>query len=207
MERRAGYRRDQIRRGLAARSIEERERVLSSFGDWLGRPVHTATTVEVNEWLDSRALSPRSRTNYLSTLHCFFAWCVDEEHVAVDPTMRILRPIVARCVPRPINDDALLHAMGAASPRLRAFLCLAAYNGFRCKEIAGLRREDVMDRNRTPLLRVSSGKGGHQAILPLNPATLEALRLYGMPARGFVGGSSLRRPALNFRTPPPPVTK
>jgi len=171
---------------LGARSIQERDRVLDSFARWLGRGPHTATTDEVNEWLDSRALSPRSRTNYLSTLHCFFAWCVDEGHMVTDPTMRIHRPILPRCVPRPINDDDLLHAMAIARPRMRAFLCLAAYSGFRCKEIAGLRREDVIDRNRTPLLRVSSGKGGHQAILPLNPATLEALRLYGMPSRGFV---------------------
>jgi site-specific recombinase XerD len=183
---RAGFRRDQIRRGLAARSIEERERVLNSFASWLGRPINEATTDDVNEWLDSRALTPRSRTNYLSALHCFYTWCVDEEHVSTDPTTRIRRPNLPRCVPRPINDDDLLYAISAAPPRMRAFLCLAAFNGFRCKEIASLRREDVMDRARTPLLRVSSGKGGHQAILPLNPAVVEALRLYGMPAKGFV---------------------
>lgn len=186
MSDRAGFRRDQIRRGLGARTIKERDLVLDALEGWADRPLVELDREQIQEWLDSRPLSPRSRSVYLSAIHCFYAWCVDEELIQSDPTVRIRRPILPRTVPRPISDDDLRHAIAMAGPRIRAWLCLAAYEGFRCKEIASLRREDVFDRHHPPVIRVWNGKGGHQAILPLNPATLSALRLADMPSRGFL---------------------
>lgn len=184
---RAGFRRDQIRRGLGARTIKERDKVLDALSLWLeGRPLLSLGREDIQEWLDSRPLSPRSRSVYLSAIHCFYAWCVDEGHITSDPTVRIRRPQLPRTVPRPMSDDDLHHAIQVADPRMRAWLCLAAYEGFRCKEIATLRREDVFDRHSPPVLRVWNGKGGNQAILPLNPETLSALRVFGMPSRGFL---------------------
>lgn len=184
---RAGFRRDQIRRGLGSRTIQERDKVLDGIASWTeGRPLLSLDRDAIQEWLDSRPLSPRSRSVYLSAIHCFFAWAVDEALITSDPTVRIRRPQLPRTVPRPISDDDLQHAIRAATPRIRAWVCLAAYEGFRCKEIAALRREDVFDRHHPPILRVWNGKGGHQAILPLNPATLTALRLADMPSRGFL---------------------
>lgn len=187
MDYRAGFRRDQMRRGLSGRTIEERDKILNLLTTWIGhKSLIDLDRDDINEWLDSRPLAPRSRTNYISALHCFYSWCVDEGHLASDPTIRIRRPNLPRVVPRPMSDDDLSYAIRAAPPRMRAWLCLAAYEGFRCKEIAGLRREDVMDRHNPPIIRVWNGKGGHEAILPLNPETARSLRLAGLPSRGFV---------------------
>lgn len=192
---RAAFRRDQLRRGLGSRTIDERDLVLGGLelhaGDLL-----TVTREDIDEWLDSRKLCPRSRTSYLSSLHCFFAWAVDEDLRVDDPTARMRRPRLPRLVPRPMGTEDLRLALKVAPPRMKAWLALAAYEGFRCLEIANLRVEDVLDLRKPPVIRVSSGKGGHQAVLPLNPYTASALRTYGMPKRGYVFLTQDGRPYL-----------
>jgi site-specific recombinase XerD len=176
-----------MRRGLAARTITERDRTLDLLERFLpGVPLPGVTREDIELFLDSRPISKRTRCVYLSHLHAFYAWCLDEGWVTADPTARIQRPRLPRMIPRPIADDDLLHAMSSAQPRMRAWLCLAAYEGLRCKEIAGLRREDVLDRHVPPVLRVWHGKGDHQAVLPLNPVTAWALNTSGLPSRGYV---------------------
>lgn len=194
---RAGYRRDQIRRGLSSRTIEERDRVLDSLTRH-AEPL-TATREDIDEWLDSLALCPRSRACYLSTAHNFYQWAVDEEWRDDDPTRKIMRPRLRRLLPRPLDEEALQLAIRLAPPRMRAWLSLAGFQGFRCKEIAGLRSEDVLSNRRQPVLLVNEGKGGHQAVLPLNEETLRALRVYGLPKRGYVFISERGRP-FNPRT-------
>lgn len=184
---RAGFRRDQIRRGLGGRTIEERDRVLDSLERWLnGIPLSAATRPQVEEWLDSLALTPRSRACYLSTVHNFYSWAVDEGFRPDDPTRTIRRPRLPRLIPRPISDRDLRSAMAQAPPRMRAWLCLAAFQGFRCKEIAGLTRDDVLEHRDPPVILVGEGKGGHQAVLPLNPETWASLLRLPMPKRGYI---------------------
>lgn len=181
---RAGYRRDEIRRGLSSRTIQERERVLDSLArrfDLLG-----ATKEQIDDWLDDLHLCPRSRSCYLSTAHSFYEWAVAEGRREDDPTRKIVRPRLPRLLPRPINDGDLSYALKVAPARMKAWLSLAAFQGFRCKEIAGLRREDVLDNRDPAVLLVGEGKGGHQAILPMNCETLHALRAFGLPKRGYV---------------------
>lgn len=186
MSLRASFRRDQTRRGLAARTIRERDKVLDLVERWSDTPLLALSREQIDDWLDTRNLCPRSRTSYLSTLHCFYAWAVDEGFRPDDPTSRIRRPKLPRLVPRPIEDDDLRHALRVAPPRMKAWLALAAYEGLRCKEIALLRREDISEKRTPPILRVGEGKGGHQAILPLNPYVVSMLRVYGLPRRGYV---------------------
>ena len=61
---------------------------------------------------------------------------------------------------------------------------LGAFAGLRCCEIAGVRREAVMDGATTPVLVVEHGKGDKQRIVPLHPAVFDALTVYGMPDNG-----------------------
>ncbi len=102
-----------------------------------------------------------------------------------------MRPRLPRRLPRPIDDTDLARAIAAApsaSP-LRCFLLLAAFQGLRCQEIAGLRGEDV-DRD-AELLTVRHGKGGHERALPLHPLVAAQLpRVAGGPLFTLAGGSS-----------------
>lgn len=191
---RAGFRRDQIRRNLAGRTITERDRILDSLERYVAPLASDEVTRQhIEAWLDSLTLTPRSRACYISTVHMFYRWAVEEGLRADDPTLRIRRPRLPRLVPRPISDDLLEKAIRNAGPRMRAWLALAAYQGFRCKEISQLRREDILDNRDPAVILVGEGKGGHQAVLPLNPEVLTALRLAGLPKRGYVFTSTTGR--------------
>lgn len=177
-----GFAAHQRRRGLRAGTISRRDRFLRQLlrsVDPMG-----ATAADIDMWLDGCNISIRSRASYLSQLGVFFAWLTDQGLRPDDPLVKIGRPRLPRMIPRPASTYDLDRALVAAGPRMRAWVCLAAYQGFRCWEIAGLRREAVLDGETPPLLLVEDGKGGKQRVLPLNPVVLDALRAYGMPAHG-----------------------
>ena len=191
--------RDQDRRGLRPLTITKRRTDMAAICRWAHpRSLFDFDREDVEEFLDSRRLSPRTRYAWLSTLETFYDWAIDEDITKANPAARIRRPKMRRSIPRPISSDDLEHAMGQADPKLRALMALAAWEGLRCGEIANLQRQDILDTHEPPLLVVSDGKGGHQRILPLNPDVLVALRLHGLPARnGFVfpSRSGRRAPA------------
>jgi len=183
----AGHRLDQERRNLALTSIRTRDTMLRALARWLApRGLLEATRDDVEVFLDGRGLAPSSRYAWLSHLHSFYGWAADEELIVTIPTRKIRRPKVHRNLPRPIGTDDLAHALSQAPPPMRAMLCLAAYQGLRCVEIAGLRREDVLEDRTPAVLVVTAGKGGQERILPLHPETLAALRRLPLPRSGWV---------------------
>lgn len=172
----------QQRRGLRRTTIKERDRLLRHFCVHVNPYIATAGDIE--QWLDARNLTAKSRATYLSHLGPFFAWMVAEGERPDNPVDKITRPRLPRMLPRPAPDFDLHAGLAQASPRMRCWLLLIAYEGLRCFEVAALCREDILDGQNPPLLRLSDAKGGHQRVLPLNPLVLEALRAYGMPTRG-----------------------
>lgn len=180
---------DQERRGNRPRSIRKRQDVLKMFNRWLGEaPILAATRQQIEEFLDLRMIGPTTRYHYLSHLHCFYRWAMREGLVETDPTAQIIRPKIRRGLPRPAVTAELAAAIEVADPLMRCWIALAAYQGFRCQDIAMLRREDVLEVD--GLLRVSEemGKGGTEAMLPLHPVTLETLVALPMPRMGWVFG-------------------
>lgn len=189
METFAGFALDQRRRGLAEGTIERRSRTLWSLYLHLGRDITTATPAEIEEWLDGLDLSADgSRYTYLSTLGMFYKWAVRAGVCEADPTADIPRPRVSQGFPRPVQDDDFERVLAQADRRMRCWLLLAFLAGLRCKEIAGLRREAIFDRRDPPFILVerAAAKGGHEAIVGLNPQVQSALYAYGLPARGFL---------------------
>lgn len=174
----------QHRRGLRPKTIEIRRRFLHDFLSHLDP--FELTSGDIDAWLDARHLANRSRVAYLSHIGVFFSWLNSEGLRADNPAAKIQRPRLPRLLPRPASDADLERALRLASPRMRAWLLLASYEGFRCFEIAGLRREAILDGEDPPLLVVEDGKGGAQRVVPLNPIVLNALQAYGLPARGPV---------------------
>lgn len=180
------YRVAQQRRGLSPETVARRKYCYWKFESWLGKDILSAERDEIEGWLDSLHLSAKTRYSYLSYLHTFYEFAVREGYTDSDPTTRIDRPKLPRNVPRPIPEPDLLHALSVAPPRERAMLSLGAYQGLRCREIAGLAREDVLEHQDPPLLLVTHGKGNRQRVLPLNEKAEMALRSFGMPKRGPV---------------------
>lgn len=185
----AGFLRDQERRGLLPRTIEKRRILLRCFIRWCEpRSVFELSAADVELFLDSRRGSPKTRHNWISHLHVFYAWAVRERITSFDPTAEIVRPKLRRALPRPAETGELADGIKRAGPELRAWIVLAAYCGLRVQEIAGLRREDVIESE--GLLRVTHAKGGYERIVPLHPAVLACLVTLPMPRQGWV----FRRP-------------
>ena len=136
----------------------------------------------MERYLDGLQISSSSRAGYLSHFHAFYRFAHDEGLVDEIPTARIARPRRRRRLPRPTGDADITLAIEESAGDLRCFLLLAAYQGLRCQEIAGLEGEDI-DRVQR-LLIVRHGKGDKERILPLHPAVEDALADY--PTTGLL---------------------
>ena len=172
------------RRNLSPGTIEKRGSTLRRCEQYIEHDLMSATTDELVEWLDGQDVGAKTRYAYISHLSAFYQWLIwagDAEH---DPTVRIRRPKLRPNLPRPIATPDLAHALEQADPVTRAMLCLAAYAGARCCEVANLMVDDVLDYMSPPVI-VLSGKGGKQRVVPLHPVLADALRPV-MPRHGSV---------------------
>lgn len=162
-------------------TVDARSLCLTAFAAGLA-PHHlaTATRTDVEAYL-SRPLAPESRRTYRSHLRAFYSWCVEEGHVAEDPTARIPAVRVKRGTPRPVPDADLLRALDLADRRMRAWLLLMSLAGLRCMEVAALRPADLLDSPNGPILYLRDVKGGGTATVPAHPAVVDALAF--VPAR------------------------
>jgi integrase len=107
----------------------------------------------------------------------------------------VAKPRLRRYLPRPAHSEQLTEALRYADPKFRCWLVLAAYQGLRVQEIAGLERADVEEG--LGLLRVVHGKGDKARMLFLHPEVLAALRALPMPKSGRI----FRRPLGGVYTP------
>ena len=137
------------------------------------QPVLEAEREDIERYLDTLQITSASRAGYLSHFHAFFRWAHDVGLVDEIPTARITRPRRRRRLPRPTGDADVVRAIDEATGDLKCYLLLAAYQGLRCQEIAGLEGDDI-DWD-AQLLLVRHGKGDKDRILPLHPVVAEAL--------------------------------
>lgn len=172
------------RRALAATTIKRRVSNLWCFARAVDKPLHTVCKDDVERFLDARRLAPKSLYCWLSDLHMFYRWAVDEGHVEVDPTARIPRPRLPRSLPRPAMTADIAMAVQMADPRMRCWLLLMAYQGLRCQEVAYISRDDVLDTLDPPMLLVRKGKGAKERMEPLHPEVGMALRALPLPRAG-----------------------
>lgn len=182
----AEFRRDEERRGLTIATRNGRHRVLLAFERHQPNPILMATPDDIEDWLDSRNIGPRSRSTYLATLWAYYDWACRHDLLGVNPVDRIRRPRLGRLLPHPIRADDLTLALTHADDRMRCWLTLAAFMGLRCIEIANLRAEHLLRDLTPPSLFVENGKGGKDRVLPMNVHAERAITSFGTPARGFV---------------------
>lgn len=177
---------NQVRRGNLRTSIDTRQIRINAFMRWLvdDEAILTASASAIETFLDGRNIGSRTRYCWLSHLHAFYVWATNEGLCSLDPTARIIRPRMRRSLPRPALTPDLVRALEAGNAQQRCWVLLAAFQGLRCQEIAGLRREDVLELE--GILRVVHGKGGVERIMGLNPQVLAALQDLPMPRMGWL---------------------
>lgn len=186
------YRLHLERRGLLPSSVERIGLCLRAFTRWLepDGAILSASREQIESFLDQRKtregrkLNSRTRYYWITHLHNFYAWGINEELIGSDPTRSIVRPKQRRVLPRPIADEDLELAIRTAPAQMRAMLTLAALAGLRVQEIAGLDRDDILEAK--GLIRVRHSKGDKERIVPMHPDVLGALRCLPMPRTGAI---------------------
>ena len=148
------------RRGLTRGTIDARTSCVRRWFEHLkGRP---ATRELLEDWLDGRNLSARTRYGNVSHLHMFYLWAQREGYCTDDPTMLVERPRLPRRLPRPAKHAGVAFAITVATPQTALMLVLMVDAGLRCCEVATLDWADVDLQRRVLMV---TGKGGHDRVI------------------------------------------
>jgi integrase/recombinase XerC len=175
-------------RRLSAHTIYDRSRVLHRLRLALPVPLLEATADHLAAWRESLShLSAHAIATYCGHAQQFYRWAAAEGLIAASPAEGLPMPSRPRRLPRPIAEKDLMAALAAAPPRVRPWLVLAGWCGLRAREIAYLRREDILDRAQPPVLLVTelAAKGGRERIVPLSAFVLAELQAARLPLSGW----------------------
>lgn len=173
-----------VRIGRRPQTVGVRRRTLATISRTTPRGLVAASEVDLADWQDLMAerVSVATRSSYVAGLRGFYSWAAGAGLVAHDPSGALLSPRVPRRQPRPLPMGALVSTIAAMpSGRTRLVLALGTYAGLRSMEIAGLRRDDVVDLDDGPGLLVREAKGGNERLVAI-PSWLRAeLLVHGGP--------------------------
>ena len=169
---------------LAPRTVEAYRRDLISLAGWLGRPLASATTEELERWvaeLRAAGLSPATIARRVASLRSFTRHLVLIGAVSENPAAELELPRRIRRLPRTLSPgeaERLIDAAAGTTPRaLRdsALVELLYGAGLRVSEAVGLDKAGVdLDQR---LVR-TVGKGGKERVVPVGRQAVEALRRY-----------------------------
>lgn len=184
-------------RGVSPGTIEARRRALTRVRAALPSLLD-ATAEDLAVWRGGLQLAPHTIRCYVSHVHQFYAWALDQGFLESNPAAGLPVPKRPRLLPRPIDEEALAAALVRAPPTIRPWLVLAGWAGLRAQEIARLRRENIMEQPPRPVLCVSSdaAKGSNERIVPLSAFVLGELAPL-LPARGWVFRRADGKPGPN----------
>jgi integrase/recombinase XerD len=195
----------------APRTVEAYRRDLTALRDWLGRPVATVTTEELERYLaELRAagLAPTTVARRIAALRSFFR---HEQLLGTrndNPAAELDLPRRRRTLPRtlsPAEAERLVEAAAGVAPRDlrdRALVELLYGAGLRVGEAVGLDKASVDLEQR--LVR-AVGKGNKERIVPVGRQATEALRRYLARGRPYL--DARHRPELFLNARGGPLTR
>lgn len=185
------YRSDLADLGAAVGDRALGEIDLEMLRDWLWRATRRG---DARSTLARRAAAARS----------FFRWAKDGEHIAVDPSLRLVSPKRAKTLPvvvtqeavRDLLDTCRAEAVGGDPIAMRdhAVLELLYGSGIRVSELCGLDVDDLdLDRGTARVL----GKGSKERVVPFGAPARDAVRAYLIRARpALIARARAASPAL-----------
>lgn len=146
----------QCSRSEATRS--KRRVMLNQLDHDLPFGIERTTEKELRDWLYQEKWSQSTKATYYKALRSFYGWAAGEPNpwIGFDPTENLPRVPTPKTVARPCTDEQLTRILAEAIEPFRLWALIAAYQGLRCCEIAGLDREHVTEQT----LLVVRGKGG-----------------------------------------------
>ena len=176
----------------APRTVDAYRRDLCSFGAWLGRPIGSATTEEIERYLAElrgQGLAGTTIARRVAALRAFFRHQLLLGLRQDNPAAELDLPRRHRRLPRTLSPgeaERLIDAAAGTTPRAlrdRALVELLYGAGLRVGEVVSLDRASVdLDRR---LVRCV-GKGGKERVVPIGRPAVDALRRYLARGRPFL---------------------
>ena len=185
-----------LTKGLSRNTLEAYRRDLNALKSWLeGQEITGVTSSLLLQYLAERhrqGVSARTSAREMSTFRTFFGWMIRENLIDEDPTSAIPLPKIGRHLPATLSEEEverLLAAPEINTPRGlrdRAMIEVLYATGLRVSELVGLR---VTNFNlRQGVVRVDSGKGDKDRLVPVGELALDWLQRYLAEAREMLLG-------------------
>lgn len=176
-------------RELSETTLYKRRRTLIRLHDHIGHDLFKVTGAELADWRAQlmERVTPETAAAEIWHVRDFYAWALETRRMRVNPAASLRYPRLGRRIPRPIAEEKLLFALAAAPAPVRQMFVLAGWAGLRAKEIALLRRSNVLDHARPPVLLVATDatKGRNERIVPMSAFVRDELAQI-LPSAGYV---------------------
>ena len=177
-----------VEKGLTANSILAYRQDLRRFSEFCTEkdPESVTTLHAYVDSLRTAGLSSRSIARHITTLRNFYAFLLQEQRVASDPTQSLVLPRQWKNLPKYLTleqVDALLEAPDPAKPnglRDRAMLQLLYATGLRVSELCAVESSGI--NLELGVVRVI-GKGRKERLVPLGRAAAQAIATYVQSGR------------------------
>ncbi|HET8684146.1 MAG TPA: tyrosine-type recombinase/integrase [Micromonosporaceae bacterium] len=139
-------------------TIAGRRRILTQLDRQLPYGLTEVSRDDLGRWLHRPDWSRNTRATYWAAIRSFYGWATDpnDPWLSHNPTAGMVPVRTAPGIARPVTDEQLHRILTEAAEPYRLWALIAAYQGLRCVEIAGLDREHVTEAQ----LIVVHGKGG-----------------------------------------------
>lgn len=187
-----------VERALTRNTLEAYARDLGELADHLG-DVGEVRAIDASHVLafvvagSRRGKAARSSARQLSALRGFFKFLLREKAIEADPTELVVRPKLARKLPRVLSYEEVDRLLGAPpldtprGVRDSAMIHLMYASGLRVTELCSLKLGELDRKVGTvsPL-----GKGGKRRVVPVGQVALERLDLYVDHVRPHARGAT-----------------
>lgn len=130
--------------------------------------------------------SARTIKNNIQALHNFFVYCVEKGILSVNPAAGISRPKPPSDLPKIIPQDDALRMLewlyfapfryNGERERAKAIIGMFLFTGVRRGELLNIKNSDVNLKDK--VLRINSGKGNKDRLIPINTRLVEILNDY-----------------------------
>ncbi len=179
--------------GLSKNTLESYRRDLAQFAAWLrarhGKELIQADNASIQAYLGhlfGKKTRATSAARFLSSLKRFYRYCLRQERIKSDPTLRIDSPKLPRSLPRSLTEEDVESLLAAPDVgqslglRDKAMLETIYASGLRVSELVALKLGQVSQD--MGVVRVM-GKGSKERLVPLGEEALAWIRRYVKEAR------------------------
>lgn len=162
------------RAGRSLDTMKGRRGILHHLNRDLPFGIGVVLPEDLADWLYRDDWSQNTKATYYRALKSFYGWASDpaDRWINRNPMDGLERVHTAKGVARPCTDEQLRAILARAAEPFRLWALIAAYQGLRCVEIAGLDREHVTESQ----LFVVRGKGGQPRVHDTDPGVWQAVR-------------------------------